>query len=126
MSVPSEARKPDPEEREDGSPDVEEKLSAELTEHEDDEEEESSLLDAALGETAEEQDAGLNLLDESGDAVTIEDPVGKLSDRKSKLIIVVFILFKAHLGLTRGRQYYINIHESPTRYCSIIFKAYSG
>ena len=51
----------------------EDKLSAGLSLEE---EEDSSLLDAGLGETAEEQegDAGI-LLEESGDSVHIEDPV---------------------------------------------------
>ncbi len=78
MSGASETRIPEAEEREDGSPDVEDKLSAELAEHEEDEEEDSSLLDTALGDTTDEQESGLNLLDESADAVAIEDPVGKL------------------------------------------------
>ena len=50
------------------------KLNAGLTLEE--EEEDSSLLDAGLGETAEEQDGdGGILLEESGDSVHIEDPV---------------------------------------------------
>lgn len=77
MSDTSETKRSGLEEREDGSPDVEDKLTAELAGHEDDEEE-SSLLDTALGDTADEQESGLSLLDESGDAVAIEDPVGKL------------------------------------------------
>ena len=76
MSDTSETRKTEQDEREDGSPDVEDKLSAELAEHEDeDEEEDTSLLDTALGDTTDEHDAGLNLLDDSGNGVAIEDPV---------------------------------------------------
>ena len=54
------------------SPEVEDKLIAEIPEQEED----SSLLDAALGDVSvtEEQD---NLLDDTADAVQIEDPVSR-------------------------------------------------
>ena len=92
MSDTSEARKSALEDREDGSPDVEDKLSAELADHEDDEEEDTSLLDTALGDTTDDQEAGLNLLDESADAETIEDPVRKLCDSRMHRKACVFYL----------------------------------
>lgn len=59
-----------------GSNSPEDKLTAEISEQDED----SSLLDAALGlgeqeEVTDDPESGLNLLDESADAVQIEDPV---------------------------------------------------
>ena len=62
-----------------GTESPEDKLTAEISEQE--AEEDSSLLDAALGEVGDvgdvgdDQDSALNLLDDGGDGVQIEDPV---------------------------------------------------
>ena len=77
----------------------EDKFTAEIPEQE----EESSLLDAALGDVAVTEDQD-NLLDDTGDASQIEDPVRPACTKELRCGPGLIILFEAHLARLVSRR----------------------